>query len=393
MIGVLIVNKMILFISKYYNNRSGAAQSGLDVVRSISKSYNKISLLYIKSYNKKLIKECDSLKNLSIEKSPIFQPRIGKNISSISKYLESILFDKYRIKKIKKLNSSIVIANSLSSQIIAQKICQQLNLKSCIIIRESPQFYSNPKITIKRILFFDHIIFVSKNVMEDWSQYSKKLKSKSTYIPNTIYNENIPKILKQKKIHYRKKLGFKEDRFIISIIGKFMNRKNQQLIFNNIKKLKSINKKIQFIFIGKYFNSYGLKMKKKLSKNDGNFIHMIGHKKNILEYIYGSDCLLVTSKSEASPRVIYESMILKTPVIASEIDGIPELVQHNKTGLLFSNNNIEEMCNQIDILINSGISNRLTDEASKLYNKKFSNQNHENQYKEFLSGIITENEI
>ena len=172
-----------------------------------------------------------------------------------------------------------------------------------------------------------------------------------------------------------------------------MNRKNQQLIFNNIKKLKSINKKIQFIFIGKYFNSYGLKMKKKLSKNDGNFIHMIGHKKNILEYIYGSDCLLITSKSEASPRVIYESMILKTPDIASVIDGIHELVQHNKTRLLFSNNNIEEMCNQINTLINSGISNRLTDEASKLYNKKFSNQNHAKQYKVFLSEIITGNEI
>ena len=61
--------------------------------------------------------------------------------------------------------------------------------------------------------------------MEDWSQYSEKLKNKSTYIPNTIYNENIPKILNQNKIYYRKKLGFKEERFIISIIGKFMNRK------------------------------------------------------------------------------------------------------------------------------------------------------------------------
>ena len=45
---------------------------------------------------------------------------------------------------------------------------------------------------------------------------------------------------------------------------------------------------------------------------------------------------ILPSLTEGMPRVILESMACGVPVIASSVGGIPELIEHNKTGLLFA---------------------------------------------------------
>ena len=55
-----------------------------------------------------------------------------------------------------------------------------------------------------------------------------------------------------------------------------------------------------------------------------------------MEFIYGADVLVLPSRAEAMPRVILEAMALGTPVIASDVDGVSELIENGKSGFLFS---------------------------------------------------------
>ena len=55
---------MILFINKRYNNRNGAARSGIDVVNSLIKANASLVLLYVNSSNN--FQEISNHKNLSI---------------------------------------------------------------------------------------------------------------------------------------------------------------------------------------------------------------------------------------------------------------------------------------------------------------------------------------
>lgn len=55
-----------------------------------------------------------------------------------------------------------------------------------------------------------------------------------------------------------------------------------------------------------------------------------------LEEISRSDVLVLASFMEGLPVVLMEAMALRVPVIAPTIAGIPELVIHKKTGLLFT---------------------------------------------------------
>ena len=53
---------------------------------------------------------------------------------------------------------------------------------------------------------------------------------------------------------------------------------------------------------------------------------------------------------ENFPLSVIESMLTATPVIASDIGGLPELIQHNQTGLLFPPKDVGQLANRIRYL-------------------------------------------
>src|SRR5690606_25835572 len=55
--------------------------------------------------------------------------------------------------------------------------------------------------------------------------------------------------------------------------------------------------------------------------------------------------------NEGIPNSLIEAMATSKPVVASAVDGIPELVQDGKTGLLFESNDIEQLTGALARLI------------------------------------------
>ncbi|WP_448562564.1 glycosyltransferase [Trichothermofontia sp.] len=55
----------------------------------------------------------------------------------------------------------------------------------------------------------------------------------------------------------------------------------------------------------------------------------------VFETMLKSDFLVLASFAEGLPVVLMEALFLKLPVIAPLINGIPELIEHERTGLLF----------------------------------------------------------
>ena len=152
---------MILFINKRFNNRNGAEKSGIDVVNSLLKANASLALLYIDINNN--FNEIKNLNKLDIIKAPRFKSSLNKkSFKEIFEYLESTFFDKKRIQQIKKLKINFIIANSLSSEYYAKKISKMLDVKCCLIVRESPEFYKNTTKAVMRIVFFNRVVFNRK---------------------------------------------------------------------------------------------------------------------------------------------------------------------------------------------------------------------------------------
>ena len=61
-------------------------------------------------------------------------------------------------------------------------------------------------------------------------------------------------------------------------------------------------------------------------------IKLLGFKKNIYEYYLCADVFVLSSISEGTPNVVLEAMSYKCPVIATNVNGVNEIIENKKNG-------------------------------------------------------------
>jgi len=71
----------------------------------------------------------------------------------------------------------------------------------------------------------------------------------------------------------------------------------------------------------------------------------LGRQKKISDLLSIADLMLLMSEQESFGLVILEAMACEVPAIGTNIGGIPEVIEHGKTGYLFSVGDIEQAAN------------------------------------------------
>jgi glycosyltransferase involved in cell wall biosynthesis len=70
-------------------------------------------------------------------------------------------------------------------------------------------------------------------------------------------------------------------------------------------------------------------------------VHLLGMRDDMPAVYNSLDLLMLTSYSEAMPLVVLEAMACGVPVVATAVGGVPELVEHDRTGYLARENDYE----------------------------------------------------
>jgi glycosyltransferase involved in cell wall biosynthesis len=63
-------------------------------------------------------------------------------------------------------------------------------------------------------------------------------------------------------------------------------------------------------------------------------VEFLGHREDVPAIAADSDIFVLPSRSEASPNAVIEAMAAGLPIVATDVGGIPELVDHERNGLL-----------------------------------------------------------
>jgi len=63
-------------------------------------------------------------------------------------------------------------------------------------------------------------------------------------------------------------------------------------------------------------------------------VRLLGWRRDVADLLHAMDVFLLTSLFEGLPRAVLQAMAAGTPVIATEVDGTPEVVRDRETGLL-----------------------------------------------------------
>ena len=94
---------------------------------------------------------------------------------------------------------------------------------------------------------------------------------------------------------------------------------------------------------------------------------------NAPKYLKAFDVFALSSVKEGFPYVILEAMQAKTPVVAANVGGIPEMIRHEQSGLLCPAANPDELAREIiKLLQNKKLGQNFADQAYRDLTKKFS---------------------
>jgi glycosyltransferase involved in cell wall biosynthesis len=96
----------------------------------------------------------------------------------------------------------------------------------------------------------------------------------------------------------------------------------------------------------------GAVMARVVAAGVGPHVKLLGRQpeERALEEIGRSDILVLASFMEGLPVVLMEAMALGVPVIAPDVAGIPELVEHGQTGLLFTAGDWDQLAERMRTL-------------------------------------------
>lgn len=108
------------------------------------------------------------------------------------------------------------------------------------------------------------------------------------------------------------------------------------------------------------------------------------------EIVGKARCLVVPSEwHDNSPLVIYEAFSMGKPVIASNLGGMPELIDQDKTGLLFDAGHAESLRNAIrNMMLDSGRAQSMGRTAREKAEKVFHPEVHYKQIMAFYHRIL-----
>ena len=102
-----------------------------------------------------------------------------------------------------------------------------------------------------------------------------------------------------------------------------------------------------------------------------------------------SSILIIPSRIESIPQTIKEAYYFKTPVIATNVGGIPEIVNDNKTGILIPTENPLALINSVNsLLIDDAKIKILTENAYKFVIKNYSWDNLLLKYINFYKNLL-----
>jgi len=240
-----------------------------------------------------------------------------------------------------------------------------------IIVNTVHGFYFNENTHFLKRKFFilteriaakcsDVIFFQSKEDMETAIKEKICSELKIRHLGNgiNIQKFNMEDFIKNKKKEYR----------IIGTVGRLVKEKGYLELFQAFKKVLDKFPKTKLLVIGPEEPGKRDKIKKQKINN----VLFLGQRTDIHKLYPLFDVFVLASHREGFPRAVIEAQTSGVPVIATNIRGCREIIEHNKTGILISLKNPDKIAQAIIYLFeNPEIAKQIAENARNKAIKEF----------------------
>lgn len=141
-----------------------------------------------------------------------------------------------------------------------------------------------------------------------------------------------------------------QDDFLVGLVGEVVARKGHLYLFRALKRLCDEIPNFRLALLGRFNRdeAYVKKLRSILIKN-GLYrrVKWCGLRSNIQDFMSAFEITVVPSVEEPLGLVALESLAAGTPVVAANTGGLPEIVHHQKSGLIVPPKNPDALADAI----------------------------------------------
>lgn len=157
----------------------------------------------------------------------------------------------------------------------------------------------------------------------------------------------------RKRNEYREKIfSAEENDTVILSVAELHERKGLQYLINALPGIIEEKSNTTLIVAGSGPLRNDLE-KRAMKEGVMDNVRFLGFQKDIPHIMAASDLFVLPSKKEAFGLVLLEAGIARVPIIASNVGGIPEIIDHEKNGLLVTPENPRKLAESILTIINN----------------------------------------
>jgi len=176
----------------------------------------------------------------------------------------------------------------------------------------------------------DAIIAISegvKNVLVEGGIDAKRIHVIPDGIDFTPYED------KTSKDYLRREFSFAPDDFLVGFVTQLSDNKGHKYLIQISKHLREHTPKIKIIIVGE--GPLQMELNKKVKEIQGkDVVFFLGFREDIPQILNSLDVFVHSSYHKGLGSIIMDAMACRLPVVATRVGGIPEMVDHQKTGLV-----------------------------------------------------------
>lgn len=229
-----------------------------------------------------------------------------------------------------------------------------------LMSKQKPKLVQTRNMTMTRFKddFYHRFLYKNIDMMLPVTYQVKEQLEK--FIPNDIrpkvevlyMGAETPEIITQEEIIELKDKYNLDNSFIVGIVGRIEEGKGQYLVIEAIKKLLNEGIDAKALIVGHAMKDEYLKTLNEQIKKDNIEKNIIftGFTKDVQKLMQACDTIVLATERETFGLVLIEAMACNIAVIGTDNGGPLEIIDDNKTGLLFKSKDFEDLSDKIKIL-------------------------------------------
>jgi glycosyltransferase involved in cell wall biosynthesis len=196
--------------------------------------------------------------------------------------------------------------------------------------------------------FIDKILCLSRLEVSQYLEAGIGSRRKYTFIYNGIDVASMAR-RRTDRLITRKKLEIGPDDYVGVSVGRLVPVKGYNHLIEAIRLLKPDIPNFRLLIVGDGSERKALENQAERA-GLSNYVRFMGLRRNIPEILSCADLFMLTSLNEGFGLVLVEAMAMRLPIVATRVGGVPEVVEHEKTGILVAPKNPKAMADAVQRL-------------------------------------------